>query len=634
MCAQVMPKELRLAAPPTMPQARSYMFKVQSSNSTYDSSGSNTIQINIPRLQRSYLTKDSYLRFRMNLAGAFTAGTKATDLLLDTPGAFGFFNKIEVYDYLGSTLLESTSGHGQLISTLMDISSNSNEFGNHFNATCGTCPGKIVSDPDQYSVSSGVIRSFLSTTNPVWTVVTGSVTTGAVGIDGQAVATTWVTGASGTLTSGSLAAYVANPAVFSCNFWIKRTAGAGDGVTFLLTGGGASNTLALSAAETPIGQWIQCTVATATGGSTPTLTMTGVATTATYVIDYMTFNTAVATGPLSGIPIAPQHGYVLSKNASAATTLKWEFGIPLFSFLGGLGQKFTPLHNGFTIVLSLNSVDKVMGAGAYDSSVVSDATFPTSYTLSNVNLCCQVLELGPQAESMLLSSAGGKPLIVPTKAFRNYTNSISASSSTFKLDLNLNVASLTNILWIMREENPTSLSLTYKDTKYLSSRCRNYLQSWYFQYGSSILPQTSGIQCGSQPGTTITNGGHDECYLELLKSRHNLNADSFDTMIDRTSYTIDQATILGAGDPTLNQKNTNRRGTFAAGLDLELVSGRSQNLICGLNTNGMNTSIYGTFWNSTAGTQTSGTKTVTLDCWAEYDSFINISPGIATTVSF
>ena len=68
-------------------------------------------------------------------------------------------------------------------------------------------------------------------------------------------------------------------------------------------------------------------------------------------------------------------------------------------------------------------------------------------------------------------------------------------------------------------------------------------------------------------------------------------------------------------------------GKFAAGIDLELVPGRSQNLICGMNTNGMNTSIYATF-DGTA------TENATVDAWCEYDAFINISPGIASTVSF
>ena len=636
---QVMPRELRLAAPPTMPQARSYMFKVQSTNSSYDSSSSNSIQINVPRLQRSYLTKDSYLRFRMNLGSAFSSGTRAPDLLLDTPGAFGFFDKIEVYDYLGSTLLESTSGHGQLMATLLDVSSNASEMGNHYATTCGTTSGAVVQRFDLWAGKVPVVRNWCTTGSNFGTWVLGGTATaviGAVGIDGTTNATTVTfTAAAGSVTSAStaIAAVVPTPAVFTCQFWIKRLSGSST-VTVTLTG--ATSTAVVSATATPTGQWVPVTISTNAGGTTPTIAIAGDGTNAgSFAVDYLTFNAASGevtdTQPI-GQQVASQFGQVLSKNASASTSLKWEFAIPLFSFLGGLGQKFTPLHNGFTIVLTLNSADKAMGAGAYDSSSLTDATFPSSFVLSNVNFCCQVLELGPQAESMLLSSAGGKPLIVPTKAFRNYATTISAQSSTFKLDLNLNVASLTNLLWIMREESPTSLSLTYKDSKYLSSRVRNYLQSWYFQYGSSILPQTSGIQCRDPAGVTLQNGGHDECYLELLKSRHALNADSFDTMIDPVSYTVDNTSLLTHGDPTLNQHNKYRRGTFAAGLDLELVSGRSQNLICGLNTNGMNTSIYGTFWNGTY--QQSGTKSVRLDCWAEYDAFINISPGIATTVSF
>lgn len=630
--AQVMPKELRLSAPPTMPQARSYMFKVQSTNSSYDSAGSNSIQINIPRLQRSYLTKDSYLRFRMNLSSAFTAGVKSTDLLLDTPGAFGFFDKIEVYDYLGSTLLESTSGHGQLMATLLDMTSANDELGNHFNTTCGTSPGSINIADDTRPTT---IRSFLTSSTPAFALGAGGVTTAqtGTGIDGVAnsatVMTVGATAATSTLTATVTTLVPASPFSFSGVVWVKRTTGAGT-----LTVTPLSGTPGIFPVAATNNVWYPVTFFTTQSTNTPTIIITPGTPADVFVIDQMTLttNNSALTSSFIGNQTASQNGYVLSKNASAATTLKWEFGIPLFSFLGGLGQKFTPLHNGFTIVLTMNTADKAFGAGSYDSSVLFDGTFPSAYTLSNLNLCCQVLELGPQAESMLLSSAGGKPLIVPTKAFRNYVTQIPASSSTFKMDLNLNVASLTNLLWIMREESPTALSLAYRDSKYLSSRCRNYLQNWYFQYGSSILPQTSGIQASSPPGVTITNGGHDEAYLELVKSRHALNSDSFDSMIDRTSYTIDTAISYGTGDPSLSQYNKNRRGTFAAGLDLELVSGRSQNLICGLNTNGMNTSIYGTFWNGSS--QASGTKITRVDLWAEYDAFINISPGIATTVSF
>jgi hypothetical protein len=93
-------------------------------------------------------------------------------------------------------------------------------------------------------------------------------------------------------------------------------------------------------------------------------------------------------------------------------------------------------------------------------------------------------------------------------------------------------------------------------------------------------------------------------------------------------------------------KSVYEHGKFACGLDLELVSGRTNEIICGMNTNGMNTSIFATF-NATAAANapvsdsaladdTTGiwVEASTVDAWCEYDAFVNISPGIATTVSF
>jgi len=487
--AQVLPKELRLSAPPTMPQARSYLFKQQSQNASYTSGSSASIQINIPRLQRSYLTKDSYLRFRLEIPN-FTIGN-SDGLYLDTCGAFGFFDKIEIYDYLGSTLLESTGGHGQLLATLLDISTSATECGLHYGVTCGTGNGGVLADDN--------------------------------------------IGANAPATGTKLTGY----------------------------------------------------------------------------------------GSLSGQKLA---------SASITATAYYEFAIPLFSFLGTLSTKFAPLHNGFTIVLYLNPVNTVMGANiAAGTGGATPATMPTSYTLSNIFMCCQILELGPQAEAMLMNSAGGKPLVIPAKAYRNYVDTMPDGSSgsvvSKKIDLNLNVASLTNILWIFRADDWATTTPQY--FKVLGQRERNYLSSWYFQYGSSILPQTTGIQARSlNPASlTIANGGHDEAYLELIKSRHALNQANFSSQISRRSYIIDEGS---ATTSSLCGGSITEHGRFAAGIDLELVSGRSQNLVCGMNTNGMNTAIFMTFGGVTGSTVQAGR----FDVWAEYDAFINISPGIATTVSF
>lgn len=506
--AQVLPKELRLSAPPTMPQCRSYLFKQQSVNSTY-SPGSGTIQINIPRLQRSYLTKDSYLKFRLGVSWKNDTVGDPTGPCFDLPGAFGLFDRIEVYDYLGSTLLESTSGHGQLIALLMDTQSSTDELQFHYGTTSGTKGGRVLKDSD---IDSAITTQF---------------------------------------------------------------------------------TLA---------------------------------------------------GPNTG-------GVLKSTEDDGTTTRYFEFTIPLFSFLGLLSQKFAPLHNGYTIQLTMNTGTLAFGFSTTTGTLgAGDADGLIDYQLSNIYLCCQVLELGPVAESMLLASTQGQPFVVPSKAYRNYIGNTAASESSYRLDMNLNVASLTNILWIMREYD----YINEIQWKCLSARIRNFLSSWNFQYGSTLLPQTSGIQCFSPPGATIDlqeaatsgntykTGGCNEAYCELMKARHNLNASNFNSIISKRNFYIDTAAVaadLQVDDATkgdtimaLTADNVYESGKFACGLDLELVSGRSNDLVCGMNTNGMNTSINLTFDPTSVA---DGKKVqARIDLWAEYDSFVNIAPGIATTVSF
>lgn len=568
--AQVLPKELRLNAPPTMPQARTYLFKQASVEQTQQFG--NTVTINLPRLQRSYLTKDSYLRFDLHLS--YIAGTGAANgqPCWDTPGAFGAIDKIEVFDYLGSTLLESTTGHGQLMALLIDLGVAKSALGNHYNAIAGTTSGittrwrNNVYDPlfpDAYVPSDP--------TNP----------------DGT-------------------------PA-FHRNYDMAKV------------GNDVPNSGELLA-------------------------------------------TAFPTDPTQTVAVHRQ------------------YALPLFSFLGLLSQKYAPLHNGYTIQITLNNQANALGAvchymGDTDTPTSTAATATVANTalniisssIDNIYFCAQVLELGPVAESMLLDSTGGAPLVVPTKAFRNYQSTIPEGSSSFKLDLGLNVASLTNILWMMR---PTS-QINEIRFRSLSNRVRNFLQNWYFQYGSSVLPQTSGINARGPSGQPVKSGGFTEAYVELLKARHGWNRDEHSGLINAENFTIDETvwhndcysilnepnstlpnnTIVAATRipavssaaatngwgqrgpycPYLSAFNTSPVGKFACGLDLELVSGKTNDVICGMNTNGMNTSIFATFdpdYAQTLAYAVPHVRACRVDAWAEYDAFINISPSIATTVSF
>lgn len=554
----VLPKELRLAPPATMPQSRSYLFKQQAALSNY-AEGS-TIQINLPRLQRSYLTKDSYLEFEVEFKHVTTT-TQTPDsfMALDTPGALGLISRIEVYDYLGSTQLESTSGFGQLAALLQDACVSSSEQGTQYEITSGTQGSAFAYDWERHPWNDSIAANAYAPGGIQFTEVQPCI--------GE---------------------------IIDVARWINDSNGA------------------------------------------------------------------------------------TSANGQTTRTIKRRYHLPLFSFLGLLSPKYAPLHNGYTIMITLNTAQnacivasetKTFTTNQVAGDVFVAPTSSSSFTVSQARMCCQILELGPIAESMLISTTGGQPMIVTTKAYRNYTTNVSANSSSFKLDLNINVASLTNVLWIMRPTNyQTSQSLPS-----LSHRQRNFLESWYFQYGSSVLPNTNGIQCFKPISNTATDKDWgSEALVEFLKARHMYNQPNQTHCFNKWNWAYDNYSrsaylTLGRQGPSnafggylvsemfqyAYPGSLYEHGKFALGLDLELVSGRTNEIICGMNTNGMNTAIFGTF-NATAAAATvshiatgaissAATATATtgvfveacvVDAWCEYDAFINVSPGIATTVSF
>jgi hypothetical protein len=651
MVDTVLPSELRLGVPPKMPQARTYMFRQQSTLASY--TYGQTITINVPRLQRSYLRNDSYLRFRLN--GYFTPTDISQSLVLDTAGAWGLFDKMEVYDYLGSTVLESISGHGQLASLLLDLG-----LKEIIDKNIGTTIAGLDSD---YTRSGD---------NPI------GLTAGD---------TANVTNVKTTITQGG----TVRPPNSGLTL-LGGYLGAGTGVINSTIAIAVTTGIITSAAHgLAIGQpvvFTSLTAAAAGGSLIPTGVVLYVSPTnfaaGTFSVTTVQGSTSVLV-PITAVTAGVMYAYPLT-TAGTKTNFSYEFAIPMLSFLGILSKKMVPLHNGFTIVLTTTTQKRPMYLSQPNEPVISvtntATTFvggyngattkgtitnteptPPEWNLTDVYLQCQILELGPVAESMILSSTQGAPLVVYTKAFRNYVGTVKGATWTttnlnttgqqeFVLNLNLNVASLTNILWFMRPQNHTD-SLLYAS---LGARTRNFLQRWQFQYGSTTLPQNNGIQSMAQtaptfPGTPATltnttnylnyNVGFSECFQELLKARP--------VYLPSTRFHIDGYSVDASFNTNLDNRASNpitlvnwknlfpskdlwqSLPRFAAGLNLQLTgSQKDADMISGLNTNGMNTSIRGLFHPL----YTDYMNSVTIDAYAEYDAFINISPGIATTVSF
>lgn len=587
---EVLPSTLRFATPPTLPQAREYSYSQPSTESYYDCSTKPTIQIDIPRLQRSYLEKTSRLQFTASVeisnAAAYQPGRDT--ICLDTPGAYSFIDTIEVYDYLGSTLLERIEGVAQLMALVMDTVPADHPLSYNNESQLGTVRAAILENRLFYD-------NIATTTNQI---------------------------------------------------------------------GGS----------------------TATQNSSRTLTKT---------LDSLE-------GPTSGIVFNVRNAVA----TSSTYTYSADFSLPLYSFLGLLSEKLVPLHNGFTLMITLNNGPQAIGCASPAAIITSSghADIMKDVVLSNVSFRCDILELGPTAENLVLTANGEGPLTIHTKSFRHYTKQIDGSvdstdgtvastSKSYTWSINFNASSVTSVLWFMRPNN-TQNNYLYRS---LSHRIRNNLVSWRFKYGSSTLPNSTGIICSANntvstlSATNLYAFSGSDALGHLLKARRistspvitnrSFNIDGYTTKYTAnvvqssatgattTATRLDQLlnvlvpggvgvagytdmTLAAANIPSYSQTlpfyHVPPPGRFACGLSTTLVN--TGNTISGLNTNGMATSIETTFipCNTTIAVPTTdedkfqymystGSRDILpsiADIYMEYDAFVSILPNISTNVSF
>ena len=635
--ATVLPKELRLGVPPKMPQGRSYLYRQQSTLASYQYN--NTVTINIPRLQRSYLRKDSYLRFRVT--GSWTP-TQATDsLVLDTCGAYGFFDRIEVFDYLGSTLLESISGIPQLSALLLDLGLEEYVEDTNGNSMAGlqtksALLGSIaqVGGPASLSVSKWTSGGTIAPANSGIEIVSTAGSTSAqlfsrefaiylpsfLGIlsdkyvplhNGFTIVLT---------TSGQkIPFYVSqNGALASIN--VNGTQTAAPSSTILVNASAVEPTIKWALSEI----YLDCQILEL--GAVADSMMMEASQGAPMIVHTKAFRNYVGTvkgaSYSSVTPTITSTGYT----GSAATTFTLN--------VGGVSRTCTTAATTLTATTINTAIINAFGYAAATASGTSiTAGVPFTITVDATNAGYLGVPTGTTSSSAAVLLGTGQ--------------------AEFVLNMNLNVASLTNVLWIMRSSTQLD-SLLYACA---GNRTRNFLQRWMFQYGSATLPQSNGIQAMSSSAPTqigsdtitpnknaqyaFMQSGCTEAYAELLKSRplklvSNRITEpsySYDFKFNGNLDLRDITQNVGVFNLTGIYPMTNATfpvGRFACGLNLQLANNKEGLIISGLNTNGMNTSIRGIFHPL----YTDLMDSVRVDVWAEYDAFINISPGIATTVSF
>lgn len=551
---ETLPTELRMSAPPAIPQARSYLFKQRSEYTDYDMGKGTKIRINIPRLQRTYLSKDSYLRFRLNLdvQGPSEATTIAGALTLDRAGAYSLFDRMEVYDYMGGTLIEQVNNIPTLVCMINDGFTSMEAFNSKLQATQGF--------------------------------------------------------------EGSFCAVNSN---------LDR-------------------------------------------------------------YEDMELRTAN-----SGAVLLPQDWTAGAFSGNIKTFTTYEFAIPLLSFLGNFSNKFVPLHNGFSIDLYLNNVNQAFVCYGASQTTVDHPTFiptnppkaPTTAGdydsigqckilnagISNMEFCAQVMELGNDAENLVLASNGSGPLVIASTFYRYFTDLVKGygeadQTSSIGMDLNLNVVSLRNIRFGMR---PAKWQNNLAFPAY-GHRLRNYMENFSFRYGSSFLPELAGVSSRSSTvpiskygneyfegsSDTYKQQGFTQSYAELMKTGPkghwfetsavtNSSIDLYEYMTDLllgpaalTDPTTGSVRYYKKTDfesnncvPPLLKFSQHMCGKFMAGLDLRLST---KEVVSGIDTNGLLVRLNAKFDEDNLINMVNAV----LDVYAEHDAFVQIIPGVATTVTF
>jgi hypothetical protein len=657
--ASVLPKELRLGAPPKMPQGRSYLFRQQSTLQTY--TPTQTITINIPRLQRSYLRKDSYFRFRLN--GVWTPNNGKDILALDTCGAYGFFDRIEVFDYLGSTVLETISGVPQLASLLLDLGLKEFIDGKNGAALAGlgydyAITGAPAIVPGQ-AISTAQKSSAL-------------LTDGGQVLPASSGAT--IASAGGSTSQVPFCREFAIPLPSFLGLLSEKYVPLHNGFSIVLTLSTKSTPFFVSQTVDPIISISSANAVTADAGSVPPSFAYPDANLTWSVGDVYMNCQILELGPVADAMMmtSTQGQPMVVHTKSMRNYVGTVKGATQGTGTTSISSTIAPTS--LTITTGSNDQFRITSA----SGVTYTITIPAATYASTAALATAIgtaINTAVGSGQFTVTSGTGITISSPSSftlvagatgnALTNLNMTAGASTFTgtsvtstgqqeFVLNMNLNVASLTNVLFIMRTTAQLD-TLTYLSC---GNRTRNFLQRWQFQYGSTALPQSNGIQTmasyipsqvnSSVALTTTKTQAYDlysfgglEGYQELMKARPIYLPGSriiepcfswdfrFNYNLDARELTNRISTLnLNGILPTVNSYYN--IGRFAGGLNLQLANNKDGQMVTGLNTNGMNTSIRGIFHPLFTDVMDS----VRVDAWAEYDAFINISPGIATTVSF
>jgi hypothetical protein len=256
------------------------------------------------------------------------------------------------------------------------------------------------------------------------------------------------------------------------------------------------------------------------------------------------------------------------------------FNMPLVSSLFTMQDKYIPIGD----IQNELRIELTLAPNGFRT--ITDITTAYDYTVSAVELMCDIVELDPAVASAVrketLSRDGA--FKIPLVQWRAYSSTIQAQNDTASITIPAKMNSLKNLLVLQREASKVASRFDSKNDR--RGGASTEFENYWFQIGSQMVP--------AKPVSHVY-----EAYTELQRSMHDLSIGSGDSVLNRTSYSGSK---------------------FMQGLELESLSHRSDVLNSGLNTMSLN--IY---WNPKfkAGGYSTATR---VDFFAHYDALLMIDP--------
>ena len=308
----------------------------------------------------------------------------------------------------------------------------------------------------------------------------------------------------------------------------------------------------------------------------------------------------------------PRNGATITSTSSAVGQLT--VTIPLLSSICGVGlDKYLDLNLSDDIRIEVTWADEISGMVSAASTADTFITgYSTSWYIQSPQMLCTIIELDAQGMALVNSVAppSGEKILHGT-SYRSYNANMPSNSSGggFSTLVPARFASLQAVLLAPR----ISSVVIAKEQNSISNRINPNVSDYSWRLGGAQIPNRNVVLINSS-----TTGSYSEALYEFSKCFPNstgncLRSDYYNVAKSSNAQTGVTAPADGAST-----------SAFAIGQEFCMFSGKSDVLLCGVNTLSSNL-----FWE--ANISSSGNDAMTLNFFAVYDCLFVIQDGIISS---